>query len=190
MLNDLKNYFRTNKIALRQLRLAYGYLQDCNKVLDVGCGTGEFIKLNRKQIEGLESNRLTAAAARKKDLNVKLGRAEKLPFKDGTFDGIHCSHVIEHLPPEKVHAFLNEAGRVLTRGGVLVISTPTNWSGFYDKLTHLKPYPPRALLRYLVESAPDTSLPKLKHKVELVALHWRRHYLLQVTGYTLVVRKI
>lgn len=174
--------------ALKQLQLSYRYLKHCRRILDVGCGTGEFIKLNSQQISGVDSNRQTVMICRRKGLPVKLGKADRLPFPAASFDGVHSSHMIEHLPPATVHTFLNEAGRVLKPGGILVISTPLLWSGFYDNLTHLKPYPPRALLRYLVEEATDTTFSRLKYRFVFVALWWRRQWFTK-TGYTLVVRK-
>lgn len=47
---------------------------------------------------------------------------ERLPFKDGCVDKIFCLEVVEHL--ENPTFFLNEAHRVLRKGGKLVLTTP------------------------------------------------------------------
>ena len=45
-----------------------------------------------------------------------------LPFRDGAFDRVYCSEVLEHvLDPESV---IREMHRVLAPGGIAVISVP------------------------------------------------------------------
>jgi SAM-dependent methyltransferase len=44
---------------------------------------------------------------------------------------------------------IKEMNRCLRHGGVLVISAPLIWSGFYDDLSHLRPYPPNVFKSYL-----------------------------------------
>jgi ubiquinone/menaquinone biosynthesis C-methylase UbiE len=163
------------------LRASFGYLRRCRRILDVGSGTGEFIRLAPRRIIGIDTNRQRQA-------QVKFGSATAIPYPKNSFDGLHCSHVIEHLEPKQVYRFFKEASRVLEPGGILVISSPMLWSGFYDNLTHIKPYPPRAITRYLMETAPDTTYPLIKAKFKLVALRWRYRYFTK-TGYTLVLRK-
>ena len=172
----------------KDLRFSFGYLQHCRRILDVGCGTGEFIKLAPQKIIGLDTNRQTLSICRRQGLKVKFGSAIKIPYPSASFDGLHCSHVIEHLSPPQVYKFLRESARVLKLQGILVISSPLLWSGFYDNLTHIKPYPPRAITRYLVETAPDTTYPAIPSKFKFVALHWRYRYFTK-TGYTLVLKK-
>ena len=58
------------------------------------------------------------------------GDALRLPFADGTFNFVLCNSVIEHLPDDK--AALKEMGRVLKRGGRLVLSTPSVY--FHESL--------------------------------------------------------
>jgi SAM-dependent methyltransferase len=45
--------------------------------------------------------------------------SQKLPFGNEYFDGVYCSHVIEHLPKGSVQMFFRECHRVLLPGGVL-----------------------------------------------------------------------
>jgi O-antigen chain-terminating methyltransferase len=53
------------------------------------------------------------------DLFDHLGRLE-----DRSLGGIAATHVIEHLTPPAVRHLLNEARRVLTPGGTIVLDTP------------------------------------------------------------------
>lgn len=48
--------------------------------------------------------------------------ADTLPWKDQTFDGITCMHLVEHL--NDVRHLLNEAFRVLKNGASIYIETP------------------------------------------------------------------
>ena len=170
---------------------AFSYLKKAKKILDVGCGMGTFIKNSPKTIIGIDTNQATLKKCQKEGYQVKLGSATKIPFKASTFDGLHCAHVIEHLNPKDAYQFLKEVSRVLKPGGTFVLRTPLLWSGFYHNLTHIKPYPPQAIKRYLVESAPDTTFPEIKPKFRKIALHYRYNYQrLERTGYTLVLKKI
>jgi hypothetical protein len=65
---------------------------------------------------------------------------------------IHCSHVVEHLQPEILFLTLKEFDRCLAKNGILVISAPLLWSGFYDDLSHVKPYSPIVFKKYLCGS--------------------------------------
>lgn len=49
---------------------------------------------------------------------------EIMPFKEGTFDGILCSHVIEHFDCQDSVKILEDCRRVLKIGGLLVVSVP------------------------------------------------------------------
>jgi predicted SAM-dependent methyltransferase len=61
-----------------------------------------------------------------KDKNVQYlcDFARPLPFKDNTFDGIFCEHVLEHFTNESGRKLLIECSRILKKGGVLRIVVP------------------------------------------------------------------
>lgn len=50
--------------------------------------------------------------------------ARDLPFEDGSFDAVLCSHVLEHIPADVKVA--REMARVLTRDGVALIQVPVD----------------------------------------------------------------
>src|SRR5690606_1620293 len=81
--------------------------------------------------------------------NSLYGKLPQLNFEDQFFDLIHCSHVIEHLQPHELYDTLIQMDRVLKVGGQLVISTPLLWEGFYNDLSHVKPYSPFVLEKYM-----------------------------------------
>jgi len=47
-----------------------------------------------------------------------------IPFADGFFDVVYCSHLLEHFPKEKAGSFLKECYRVLKAGGILRVVVP------------------------------------------------------------------
>jgi len=181
--------------------LAYSFLKSKKKVLDVGCGDGRFMALNPKKIQGIDGNRQTVTSVKKRGFSVTYAKATKLPFADKTFDGVHCSHVIEHMPPKKAIKLLQEASRVLKKNGVFVLRTPLLWQGFYDDFSHVKPYNPNAILRYMVHDGANKTLSAVGGRFEKIALIWRYRSLLDIlyplgihrlekNGYILVLKKI
>jgi ubiquinone/menaquinone biosynthesis C-methylase UbiE len=90
-------------------------------VLEVGCGHGVFLKDAAKRgcrVAGIEVNRNLVTELREAGIEAQLGRAEKLPFEDGTFDVVVFQYVLHHC--ENLAQALAEAVRV-TRSGVLVL---------------------------------------------------------------------
>ncbi|WP_037316575.1 bifunctional 2-polyprenyl-6-hydroxyphenol methylase/3-demethylubiquinol 3-O-methyltransferase UbiG [Salegentibacter sp. Hel_I_6] len=119
-------------------------------VLDVGAGNGNFADFcNQKNIYLFEGNPSSIKSLEANYKNVYLGRLPELPFDDTFFDVIHMSHVIEHLQPQEVYDTLKEFDRCCKPGGAIVISAPLMWEGFYDDLSHIKPYNPFIFQKYL-----------------------------------------
>lgn len=121
-----------------------------NKVLDIGAGDGSFAAFcQNKEIFLLDGNKESVNYLKTKFNNVVLGNLPLLPYSDQFFDLIHMSHVIEHLQPQKVYDTLKEMNRCCKPGGALVISAPLMWEGFYNDLSHVKPYNPLIFQKYL-----------------------------------------
>lgn len=140
-------------------RLALEYLKKGTaKVIDIGCGLSEFVNLAKEKnpeatIHLLDGNSYTLDILEKKGYNViKYQVPEQLPFKDKEIDYINCSHLIEHLQPHDLYTLLLEFNRVICEDGIIVISTPSLWDGFYDDLSHVRPYPWQVLNKYLVSN--------------------------------------
>jgi SAM-dependent methyltransferase len=100
---------------------------ECHRVLDVGCGTGQFGRLLRSRghhITGVELVHEAAEQARSwldhvETLDVE---AEPFPFPPAAFDAIVFADVLEHLiDPWRV---LREAVELLAPDGVVVASIP------------------------------------------------------------------
>jgi SAM-dependent methyltransferase len=124
--------------ALRQfLRVCPGM-----QVLDVGCGRGELVVhcgLGGVQATGIDYSTVGLRLAEQaiahaesldrdgwKRPNLALENARRLSFRDGTFDRIVMSDIVEHLYPGELSTALAEAYRVLAPGGELLIHTMPN----------------------------------------------------------------
>lgn len=137
--------------------LAAPFMSADSRVLDIGPGRGDFSDHhNRTDFYLFEGNPETVELLRQKHANVFEGLLPDLPFENGFFDLIHCSHVVEHLEPQTFYDSLKEMDRCLAPGGHLVISTPLLWDGFYNDLSHVRPYNPKTFKNYLTD--------KLGHK--------------------------
>lgn len=130
--------------------LALKHLEGCSRILDVGCGNGRFMKLvGTERIVGIEQNPETVSEVEEAGFEVFQGDALELEKLNRRFDAIHCSHILEHLYPEQVHAFLKSMDAVLDPGGTFVVRGPLLSDWFFDDLSHIRPYTPHVFKRYL-----------------------------------------
>jgi ubiquinone/menaquinone biosynthesis C-methylase UbiE len=110
-------------------------------VLDLGCGYGFLMsKLNRAcgdtPIVGGDISRFQVKNAKSRGVRGSLVVccAEHIPFKNGAFECVVCSEVIEHVVDPKLS--LLEMERVLKYGGYLCISTDNPLS-IYQRIVKL-----------------------------------------------------
>lgn len=80
------------------------YFKNCQNVLDIGCGRGEFLTLLRDSHingKGIDIDEDMILYCKKNNLNVeKIGAIEFLQsLKNKSLDGIFSSQVVEHLQP-------------------------------------------------------------------------------------------
>lgn len=94
-------------------------LKEYDSVLDVGAGDGLITSM--LGAKGIDNEPSAVECAKEKGVDVELGDAYNLPFKDNSFDAVFLGDVIEHVDnPEKVIA---EAYRV-ARKKVLITTPP------------------------------------------------------------------
>ena len=96
-----------------------------SRVLEVGVGGGNVLERISGVQFGIDLSPFILRKARVRlDPRASLVRSDAIaiPFRDGAFDRVYCSEVLEHvLDPE---AGVHEMHRVLVPGGVAVISVP------------------------------------------------------------------
>ena len=95
------------------------------RLLDVGCGNGNFLEFARRagwQVRGLDFDPVAVAAARTRGLDVLEGTIALLDGESECYDRITLSHILEHVyEPWEI---LASCYRLLKPGGVLWLETP------------------------------------------------------------------
>lgn len=106
---------------------AYGAISPGTRVLEVGCGTGEFTSRIAPCGADLVALDLSAELLTRARAKVSTGArfvrgdAQRLPFSDASFDVVYGCSILHHLDPESA---LREVRRVLRFGGRLAFSEP------------------------------------------------------------------
>jgi ubiquinone/menaquinone biosynthesis C-methylase UbiE len=126
------------------------------KTLDIGCGTGDFLRYDTKNFVGVDVNAEAIAIAKSRGLNVVKGNATKLPFGNNHFEGVHCRQVIEHLGPNEAYNMLKEVHRVLKPGGLAILATEMPTNVFWNTFSHIRPYPPAAIRKITGKAGQET----------------------------------
>ena len=156
--------FRGDEGYVRQSQSFYiPYFKDCRKIVDLGCGRGEFLQIARENgldAVGVDSNPEAVAACREKGLDIR--PVDLFTFladqPDGSLDGVLCSHVVEHLPADRLPEMIRLVAAKLEAGGVFAVETPNPgclaiFAGdFYLDPTHQRPVPSQQLHFYLEEA--------------------------------------
>lgn len=126
------------------------------RVLDVGCGNGDFLQsLKRRgwEVHGVEYSAEAAELARAKGIAVYRGELTGAAFPESFFDVVTLWHVTEHLPHPLTE--LAEVRRILRDDGLLVLEVPNSdcltrklcgarWSQL-DVPRHLQHFTPKTL---------------------------------------------
>lgn len=147
----------------RQLGVYVSYFPRGGKVVDLGCGRGEFLELLRENgiaAEGIDLNSQMVEACMDKGLLCRKGDLieELSERKDGSLDGIFSSQVIEHLTPSYLKRLAEICYQKLASQGTLIWETINPASVFalvqiyYLDLSHQKPVHPQAL-KFMLEAS-------------------------------------
>lgn len=146
------------------LLAASGSGGDAQTLLDIGCGTGAFLKAASERYEawGTDSSPLAIEYARKRSLTkLHCGTLEDLPFGDRRFDWVTLLDVIEHVDDDV--GLLCQAKQLMSPGGRMMVTVPAHpwlWSRHDELNQHKRRYTRRHLA---------TSLQKAGLRIEKIS---------------------
>jgi len=169
------NYSIDNLGLIKKISIKYGLHKRCRlvstyqshgRLLDVGCGTGQFLDAMRKRpgwsVVGIDISPVAIRVAREElKLDVHLGTLESVSFPEASFDVVTMWDVLEHLH-DPVRALV-VIGRILKPNGVLIIRTPSldswdaalfgrSWAGL-DPPRHLVVFSRSTLVQVLQQAS-------------------------------------
>jgi len=157
------------------------------KLLDVGCGSGNYLYSLRElgwNVYGVELDEGAARYARDRlGLNVLSGTLEQAEFSGAFFDVVTMRQVLEHLPDPS--GTLAEVYRILRPGGRLMVEVPNiaglpatlfkSWWFNLDVPRHLYSFTPRTL-EAMLEKAGFTRV-KIEHIADTSGITGSLQYL-------------
>ena len=127
---EYAQYRKVHPEVLKSLFLISG-IRTAFKVLEVGCGTGNYIVAVESLIGcscwGIDPSEQMLSKARKRAEKIifQLGKAEKLDFPQDFFDLVFSVDVIHHMG--SIRDYFQEVYRVLKTGGKLCTVTDSEW---------------------------------------------------------------
>lgn len=117
-------HFVRNHTLRSKVKLIKRYSKG-NRLLDIGCATGEFLNRCRLQgfdVRGIEPNENARLAGQKK-YNLPIDPVSAIKdLEDSSFDSITMWHVLEHV--ENLHERMREVFRLLKPQGTLILALP------------------------------------------------------------------
>ena len=121
-----KVYHFIREISLkRKLKLINSFQCEDKKLLDVGCGTGDFLQIalqNNWTVSGIEPNEDARQISNSKTNNSVFNIDQLLEFPKQSFDVITLWHVLEHLPNLDEQVSILKS--LLKENGTLIIAVP------------------------------------------------------------------
>ncbi|MDP4266785.1 MAG: class I SAM-dependent methyltransferase [Bacteroidota bacterium] len=140
---------------IKKLQLISNYKKSGN-ILDIGCGTGDFLNICKKSkwiTFGIEPNDKARSFAQKNN-GIDVFTEDKLnEFENNFFDVITLWHVLEHV--SDLNERIITIKRILKKDGILVVAVPNcdskdakiykqYWAG-YDVPRHLYHFTPNTI---------------------------------------------
>lgn len=142
--------------AAGELRALLPPYRDGGRIVDVGCGNGDFLlkmKVLGWEVFGIETDPRAAEIAASRGILVTTVPLEKAGLPENWADAVTMNHVLEHLYDPL--SSLRECRRILKKGGRLALYTPNalslgheffgrSWRGL-EPPRHLHIFSPKAL---------------------------------------------
>ena len=154
------NFRGSNEDIRKNQEFYIPYFEGKRKVIDLGCGRGEFLQLLKEKnipAAGVDFYKNFVDECKAKGLDVTYGDAleyvENLP--DNSVDGIFAAQLVEHIPAGRLVKLCQDAYKKLGAGGCLIFETPNPTclsiytNAFYMDPSHNRPVHPKSLQFYL-----------------------------------------
>ena len=123
-------------------------------VLDVGCGTGYLLSIlaaradgAAREFTGVDFQFEPDLAARLPKIQFREADIEKLPFADGAFDTVICTHVLEHVL--NIDVAIRELRRVTAKRLLVIVPLEREYRFTFNPHVHFFPYP-HSFLRHVI----------------------------------------
>ncbi|GEM_PF-1083611 len=161
-------YMQVRRETQREIQKIYlPRFADCHRVVDLGCGDGDFVALLAEQGHealGVDSDAQEVAYARSANIPVAEAdvfdwlTAEADAVEKGerpAWDGVFSAHLVEHLRYERVLDLIRLSYRILRPGGKIILATPnvrglfSHLEMFYMHFGHETFYHPQLLCFFL-----------------------------------------
>ena len=156
-------------------------------MIDVGCGDGRHIVEAARRgcyAVGLDYDAVELRKARERigahRVDLVVGDASRLPFRDAAFDAVICTETLEHLPDDA--GAIAEIARLLRPGGALLGAVPSHFTELlYWRLSHgywntpgghVRIYRPRALTARLARAGLQVRRVRYVHFIDSIV--WLR----------------
>lgn len=156
------------------------------RILDIGCGRGGFtvgvLAKRAATIVGIDSSLdflKEAKSMSPPNCQYVLASGSTMCFKDGSFDEIHCHHVLEHVPD--MDSLLDGIAKALVPKGKLLLSFPhaiqekilgNLMEGYIGEKMHRRIIRPKDLTRRLAVRG-----------IEVTKVEKRKFYMALLLGY-------
>lgn len=135
-------------------------------ILDIGCGQGKYLRMlqpHSASTVGTDANTAQIEALRKEGFDVY--PPDKLPQKK--YDVLLMSHIVEHMVPVDLIAFLDFYLPMLEDDGRLIILTPMPGIRFWHDYTHIRPYTPQSIgMMFGILAGPVAFKPKIRMELD------------------------
>ena len=176
----IKSISTSRKIRIGQNSLSKNTPQNNPRLLDVGCGTGDFLYSCLKkgwQINGIENNKNAKNNSRTEVSSFIFDDFEFLKSQPERFDIITMWHSLEHIIDLK--QTIVDMKKLLTNKGVIVVACPNHKS--FDAMFYKESWAAYDLPRHLWHFDKD-SISKLflEHNMQLtktLPMYWDSFYI-------------
>jgi ubiquinone/menaquinone biosynthesis C-methylase UbiE len=168
-------------------------IQPGERVLDLGCGSGRHtveacrwpcrvvgvdlsrqdLRVARYMLADLQRRKIAPGHA-----DFVIADAEHLPFREGAFEKVICTEVLEHIGDDR--AGVRELVRVLRPGGDIAVSVPSywpevlfwtiSWEYWHTPGGHIRMYEPGEMWHTLEEHGLRLRLQRRRHSFQ--TLYW------------------